>query len=65
MKKVDDVIRAIALCTSLGSSCLGCPYHSVHDCTTEMELDAMQLLLENRTMIAYKQSKENKQEATA
>ncbi len=40
MKKVDDVIRAIALCTSLGSSCLGCPYHSVHDCTTEMELDA-------------------------
>lgn len=57
MKNLDDIIRAIEICTSLGSSCLRCPYQSTHDCTTAMELDALEILKKHRALRAFIQDK--------
>lgn len=57
MKNLDDIIKAIEICTSLGSSCFRCPYQGVHDCTTEMEKDALEILKKHRALRAFIQEK--------
>ena len=60
MKNLDNIIKAIEICTSLGSSCLRCPYQGVHDCTTAMERDALEVLKKHRALRAFIRDKKEK-----